>query len=166
MIALLAFMFFSSCRGGLLTAYGALGVADKAYLVPAACERVEQQQAPRKGFADAGDELDRFGRLEGADHADERREDAHDRATFVLRLRILGEKTVVTRARRVAQVEHGHLSIEADAGTGNEGLSRCDARPVQRVARREVVRAVENDVGAADQGRKALGSGALLEGLD
>src|SRR4029079_11469965 len=84
MTALRTFMFFSSCRRGLLTAYGALGVADEAYLVPATCERIEEQQAPRKGFSDPGDELDRFGRLEGADDADEGREDAHDRAAFLL----------------------------------------------------------------------------------
>src|SRR5260221_12444387 len=143
-----------------------LRIAGQPHLVPAACERIEQHQAAGKGLADAREQLDRLQRLERAHDTHQGSEDAHRGATLLDRLRILGEQAVIARRVRAAQVEYRHLAVEADAGPGYQGLASGDACPVQRMTRREVVRAIEDYVGGPHQGREPFGAGALFEGLD
>ena len=141
-------------------------IAREAHLVPAARERVEEQQPAGERLADAGHQLDRLHRLDRADDAHQRREHAHRRAALLLGLGVLGEQAVVAGRLGAAQVEHRDLPVEADARARDQRLARRHARAVERVARGEVVGAVEHHVGVAHERGEALGPGALLERLD
>ena len=128
--------------------HGARGVPRHAQFAPLHRERVEQQQAARERRADAGDELQRLGGLRRADDAHERREHAHRRAARLLEFLAFAEQAVVARRTGVARIEHGDLPVEAQRRARHQRLARGDARGVDRVARREVVAAVEHDVRA------------------
>ena len=112
------------------------------------------------------DELQDFGGLRRADDPDDRGEDAHDRAARLLELLALAEQAVVAGRGRVARVEHGDLSVEADRGAGDQRLSGGDAGAVHGVARREVVAAVDDDVGALDQSGELAGRDARPDRFD
>ena len=106
-------------------------------------------------LADAGDELQRLGGLRRADDADERREHAHDRAARLLERLALAEQAVV--ARRVGQCAVSNTATcpsKRIAAPETSGFLRGDAGAVHRVPRREVVAAVEHDVGARDERRE------------
>jgi hypothetical protein len=116
---------------------------------PSHRQGVEEQQPSADRFADTRDKLQRFGRLRCADDADERREHAHRRAARFLQFLAFAEKAVVARARRIARVEHGDLTVETDRRAGDQWLARGNACPVHRMTGREIVAAVENDIGRA-----------------
>src|SRR3954465_7864819 len=98
-----------------------MGVAREAHFMPAAREGAEELQAPGERLAEAGHELDRFGRLHRADDTDERREDAHRGAALGFfepfaspAFGVLREEAVIAGRLRIAQVEDRHLAVEAD----------------------------------------------------
>src|SRR6185312_2468446 len=88
------------------SAHRTLRVAGHAHLAPAHRQRIDHREATGHRFADAGDELQRFGGLGGADDADEWRENAHRRAARLLELVAFAEQAVVAGRRRVAYVEN------------------------------------------------------------
>src|SRR5216684_1830045 len=100
---------------------------------------VDQEQPPVERFAGAHDELDRFHRLDCADHAGERGEHAHLRALDLFDFRILREEARIARGVGLAQVEDHELCVEADRRARHQGLAMCDAGAVHGVARGEVV---------------------------
>jgi hypothetical protein len=63
-----------------------------------------------------------------------------------LELAVLGKKARVARRFCAAQIEHHQLCIEADRGARDERLALPDARPVERLPRGEIIRAVEDDI--------------------
>jgi hypothetical protein len=73
---------------------------------------------------------------------------------------------VVARRRRIARVEHGDLSVEADRRPGNQGHVRCDACAIDRVPCREVIAAVEDDAGLGDECAQIVAADPLLDRLD
>ena len=83
---------------------------------------------PAQRLADAGEELERFGRLHRAHDADQRREHAHRRAARLLELLALAEQAVVAGRARVARIEHRDLPVEAHRGAGHQRLARAHAR--------------------------------------
>ena len=111
---------------------------------------------PASGVADAGEELQRFGRLRRADDADERREHAHGRAARLLELLALAEQAVV--AGRVADRARRRPRSGRRSGSPRRTRAAC-ARATQarltawRVAK--VVAAVEHDVGAPQRAARA-----------
>ena len=94
----------------------------------------------------------RFRSLRCADDADQRREDAHRRTARLLEVVAFAEQAVVAGARRIARIEYRELPVEANRRAGDQRLARGDAGAVDRMPRREVVGAVENDVGGAASG--------------
>ena len=72
-------------------------------------------------------------------------------AAHVFVLAGLGKQAVIAGRIAVAPVEHGDLAVEAHAGAGHERLGVRDAGAVDRVARREIVAAVDHDVGVAHE---------------
>ena len=114
-------------------------------------QRIEHLQAGARRLADAGEQLDRFRRLQRPDGSGERREHAHHCAGHLLGLAALGEQARVAGRVVPAQVEYGELPVEPDRGARNQGLGMLHARAVERVARGEIVAAVENHVGGCDE---------------
>ena len=136
------------------TADRALRIARDPDVAPAHRVGVEQQEAPRHRLADATDELHRFGGLRRADDADDRREDAHDRAARFLELFALAEQAVVAGRGGIPRVEDRDLAVEADRRAGDERRLRGDAGAVHGMPGREIVAAVEHDIGARHEGRQ------------
>jgi hypothetical protein len=102
-------------------------------------------------FADAGEQLERFHGLRGADHAGERREHAHRGALRLFHLRVLREEARVAGGVLFSKVEDHELSVEADCRTGDERLRMLHAGAVDCVARGEIVGAVEDHISLRDQ---------------
>ena len=65
-----------------------------------------------------------------------------------------------TASGGIARVEHRDLPVEADRGARDERHARGHARAVDRVARREVVGAVEHDVGIGGESGEFAGADA------
>src|SRR4029453_5738601 len=114
-------------------------IARDAHLAPAHRMRVEQQQATAEGFADSGNYFQGFGGLGGADAANERSKNAHDRAARFFKLSAFAEQAVVARSFGVAGVEDLHLPVEADRRTRHQRLVRSPACAVCPGARREIL---------------------------
>ena len=130
--------------------------ADQGNLREAAGERVDHQDAPDQRGADPGDQLDRLGGHQRAHLAAQRAEHA--------RFGTVGHLTLGGRRReQVAQVHTGHAAVGGRGGPEHRQL-RIETQhgcPHQRQAQRrtgvvdeepggEVVRAVDDDVVAAD----------------
>ena len=107
-----------------------------------------------RGNGRPGDQLQRLGRLRRADDADQRREHAHVGAARLLELLAFAEQAVVAGHAGVARVEYRDLAVEANRRAGHQRLARGHAGAVDRVARGEVVGAVEDDVAPRDQRRE------------
>ena len=106
----------------------------------------------RTGGADAGDELERFGRLHAADDADQRREDAHGRAARPPRTRVRREQAGVagaTRGRAASKTQS--WPSKRIAAPETSGTWWGDASAVDGLPRGEVVAAVDHHIGGADQ---------------
>jgi len=79
------------------TADRTAGVLPEFHGTPFHFQRVEQQQAPRETFADAGRQFQGLGRLHGADNAGQRRENPHHRTADFLDIVAFGKQAVVAR---------------------------------------------------------------------
>src|ERR1043166_4189979 len=90
-------------------------------------------------------------RLQAADHADGRAEDAGFFASL-LPFALGGIQASVTGTVAAPRIEHGELAFEPDRGAADERLARAQADLVDGEARREIVGAVEHHVDAADGG--------------
>jgi hypothetical protein len=66
----------------------------------------------------------------------------------------------------VARVEYRDLPVEAQRRAGDQRLFRGNAGAIDRMARGEVVGAVENDIGRRRERRKLLQADALGDALD
>ena len=121
------------------------------------------KQSAVQGFADAGGKLEDLSRLYRADHADQRCEHTHDGASRFLDLGVFGKQAAVAGARRLAQIEHAHLAVEAHARPRDERAAVLHASAVDGVAGGEVVGAVDDDVGIRDQAIEPIGADALRD---
>jgi len=117
----------------------------------AECHRhgVVEQHAVDEPVADAGDQLDRFRRLDGADDAGQGREDSDVFGFFDgtrgRRLRI--EAAVATAARD----EHGHLALDAEDAAVDQGLAEHIGGVAEQVAGAKRIGAVDDDLVAIEQ---------------
>ena len=94
----------------------------RADFVPFHRARVEHLQPAGERAADAGEQLQRLGRLHGADDADQRREHAHGRAAHVLERRVGREHAGIARRAGIARVVDRDLAVEADRRAGDQRL--------------------------------------------
>src|SRR5215469_14696665 len=92
----------------------ALGILDHAHLAPLHGQRVEKEQAPGERASSGREKLERLRRLCCPDDPDQRREYTHRRAACFFELVSFAEETVITGIGRIAQVEDGDLTVEAD----------------------------------------------------
>ena len=152
--------------------HGRVGAADRAIrilpelqLAEFHAERVIDHEAPDQRLTDAGDELDRLGRLDDADdarqHAQHAAFSAARHQTGWRRLRI--EAAI---AGAVLGREHRGLTFEAEDRAVGVRLAEQHACVVRQVARRKVVRAVEDDVVRREQLERVLGRQRRLVGID
>ena len=149
-----------------LAAHRARFVAGDAHLMPVHRLGVEQHQLAVERTVLAEQEADRFGRLQGSDDADQRCEHAHHRAAFAVVGPGRREQAVVARPSLLAAVEHRHLARKANAGTADQRSSQLDAGRVDGVSGREIVAAIDDDVGSSDQGRELLRTDPASDRLD
>ena len=123
----------------------ALGVLAQLDELEGHIQGVVEQQAPDQRRPRAQDQLERLGRLQRADGA---RQHAQHPALGAGRHqpggRRLGEQAAVARSR--PRVEHAHLPVEAEDRAVHVGLAQQHAHVVGQVARREVIRAVDDHV--------------------
>ncbi len=112
-------------------------------------ERVVEQEPADQRVARAQDQLDGLGRLHDADQARQDPQHAPLRAVGhqVRRRRLRVEASV---ARPVRRVEHRRLAVEPEDRAVHVRLAQHHARVVDQVPRREVVRAVDDDVVAGE----------------
>jgi hypothetical protein len=113
-------------------------------------QAIEHQKTPVQRLAATRQHFNRFRRLRGADDADQRCEHTHHGAAGLFEFVIFGKQTVVARAGRMTHVEHRDLTVEAYARAGDQGLAIFHAGAIHRVARGEVVAAIEYHVGVGD----------------
>src|SRR5258706_14379460 len=106
------FICFLLRCGALGAADATLRIAGQPHLLPAACERIEQHQAPGERLADAREQLDRLQRLERAHDTYQGSEDSHRDATLLDRLGILGEQARKATPVRPALAEYRHLALD------------------------------------------------------
>src|SRR5579871_5056177 len=135
---------FPSCGRLLRAANIAAGILHEAHFVPAACERIEQHEAPCQRLADTRGELDGFQGLERPDDPDQWCKHAERGASLFAFHRRVRAEAVVARRIPKAQVEYGDLPIEANARARDQGLAFGHAGAIERMARDEVVGAVEH----------------------
>jgi len=76
----------------------------------------------------------------------------------LLDLRVLGKQARVARRVLASLIENHELAVEADRRAGHQRLAVLHAGAVDGVARGEVVRAVEHDIGAGDELGKVFDS--------
>src|SRR5271170_949644 len=123
----------------------AIGIFAELELAEAHGERVEEQQTTDERFADADDELQRFGCLNRAYYSGQYAEDAAFGARGdEARRRRLRIQAAVAGAIGIA--ENGYLAFEAENGAVNIGFSEQDARVVDEIARGKIVGAVDDKV--------------------
>ena len=151
---------------GAVAADRAVGIATHVHLVERRAERVEEEQPAGERLAASEDQLERLVRLE---RADDPRQDAEDAALGAARRELgrrrLGEEAAV--AGPLAGREDRRLALEAEDRAVDDRDPVPDGGVVHEVARREVVRAVDDHVPAlAEDAIDVLGGQALLEGLD
>src|SRR5262249_40681767 len=123
----------------------AVGILAQLELAEFHLQRVVNHEAPDERLADAGDQLDRLGRLDDADHAGKDAEHSALRAardqSWWRRLRIQAPV-----ARTVLGRKHRSLALEAEDAAVRVRLAEQDARVIDEIPRRKIVRAVEDDV--------------------
>lgn len=125
-------------------------------------ERIPEEEAAGERFAEAGEDFDRFGGLDGADEAGEDAEDAGFGAVGHGAGRgWLGEEAAVGGA--AAEIEDAGLAFEALDRAVDEWAVGEHAGVVDEIARGKIVGAVEDDVVRGDEGE---GVGAREAGDD
>ena len=113
-------------------------------------KRIPEQQTAGKRFAEAGEELDRFGRLDGSDESGEDAEHASFGAVGHGAGRgWLGKKAAISGT--ATEIENARLPLEALNRSVNERATGKHAGVVDEVTCRKIVRAVENDVVSGDE---------------
>ena len=126
-------------------AHGTLRIFAQPQLAEAHAQGVEEQEAPDERVSDPDDELDRLGGLNGPDDAGQHAQHAaFGAAGHEPRWRRLWIQAAIARAFRRA--EHRRLTFETEDAAVRVGLAQDDARIVDQIARREVVRAVDDHV--------------------
>src|SRR5690242_8835938 len=147
------------------TAGGAIRILAQPNGSEAHAQRVDEEQSPNEGLADAEYELDPFG---GLDRSDETGQHAEHAAFGAARnepgRRRLGEETAI--ARSLLESEDRCLSLETEDRPVDVGLAQQYARVVREIARREVIGAVDDDVVVANDVERVLGGETRLVGLD
>ena len=134
----------------MVAADGALRIAAQFQFAELHVERVEQQQAADERSAFAERELQNFRGLDAADDAGQHAEHAAFRATrHHAGRRRFGIKTAIARPAQMRR-EHAGLAFEAENGAVDVRLLEQHAGVVGEIARREIVRAVHDDVVWAD----------------
>ena len=104
---------------------------------------------------DTGQELQRLHRHHGADDARDWREHAIAGAA-PQSLVILGVDAGIARRVRVVGAKHGELALEPNGRTGHQAARPRDTRAIHLEARREVIAAIEHDIGVADRGVEGI----------
>lgn len=128
-------------------------------------QRVVDEQASAQGLADTRDQLDRFQRLQAADDAAQRADDARLAAIWHhARARWLGEQATITR-RPVLRIEHGDLSFEFINTAVHQRPAREGGGVVVEVARGKGVGAVDDDI-VSREDVEGVGGGDPLGVLD
>ena len=150
----------------LLAADRALRIAPQTQLAELHVERVEQQQTPHERSPLAQRELQNLRRLNAPDDARQHPQHAAlGAARHHPRRRRLGIKAAVTRPAQVRR-EDTRLSVEAENRPVNIGLLQDHARVVREVARREIVRAIHDDVVLPDDLERVLAAQAHVVAHD
>jgi hypothetical protein len=127
-----------------VAAGGAGRVAGDGHAQEAHGEGVDHEQATDERLADAEEELERLGRLEGADQPGEDAEHAGvGAARDQAGRRRLGVEAAVARA--VGRREHRHLPLEPVDAAVDVGRAEGDAGVVDGIAGGEVVGAVDHE---------------------
>ena len=134
-------------------AHRAAGIARHTHRVPAHRQRVEHHQLAVQCLANPGRKLQCFGGLHRADNACQRRKHAHRRTQFV---HFVSHSRAETGTRSTGTLGHADRTPRSDRRTGWRRPTpvACDdvsARTINRMAGREVVRAIEHDRGLLDQ---------------
>jgi hypothetical protein len=124
---------------------------------------VDEQQPAAQYFACNSKQLERFCRLYGPDDSSNRRKNAHYSARRLFIFPSFRKKARVAGRIIAAHVEHGHLPIEANRSAGDKRFPMQEARTIYRVARREVIAAVENHIGLGGKLRNSVFTEALSE---
>src|ERR1017187_8823256 len=146
--------------GWMFAADGALRVAAEFQFAELHVERVEQQQSPDERTALADGELQNFRRLDAADNAGQHAEHPAFRAAWHhAGRRRFGIKTAVTRPAEMRR-KHAGLALETENRAVNIGFLEQHARVVREIARREIVRAVHDDVVGPDEVEGVFGRDA------
>ncbi len=128
-------------------------------------ERVVDEEPADERRADPEDQLERFGRLDGADDARQHAEDAGLGATgHEAGRRGLGMQAAIAGAAR--RREHGRLPFEAEDAAPRVRLAEHHARVVHEVARGKIVGAVHDDVERVDERPGVRDREARVERLD
>ncbi len=113
-------------------------------------KRIPEEESAGERFAEAGEELDRFGGLDGSDESGEDAEHASFGAVGHGAGRgWLGEEAAVGGA--TAEVEDARLTLEALNRSVNERATGEHAGVVDEVTRGKIVGAVEDDVVSGDE---------------
>src|SRR5580704_6153020 len=130
-------------------AHGAIRILAQLEFPELHAQRIDQQQAPDERIPNAQDQLDDFGRLH---HANKSRENSQNSAFGAggnqsrwWRLEI--EAAV---AGAILSREYARLSLEAENRSVNVRLARQYACIVHQIARREIIRAIGDDVELAE----------------
>jgi len=90
-------------------------------------------------------------------------EDAHGGALHFLDLAVLGEQAGVAGRVGFLRSKHRNLRVEANGRAGNERFPELHAGAVERMARGEVVGAIEDDIHVREQGLKFIRLDSLLQ---
>src|SRR5258706_10272118 len=132
------------------SAHRAVGILAQLELAELHPESVKKQQSSHETVPAAEDQLDRFHRLDGADDSRENAEDAAFRAGRhkPRRRRFRIEAPV---ARTSGYSENGGLPFKPENRAIHVWLSRQYARVVDEITRREIVRAIHDDVEVLEQ---------------
>ena len=144
---------------------GQCGSRRSCHFAERAVECIPDQQPAHERIAQLEQHLDRLGRLQQAHHAGHDAEDARDGAAR----RQLGRRRgriQAAVARALEGHEDGQLAFEAEHRRMHDGDCRANGRVVERVARLERVRAVDDDVVAGDQPIDVVVGQHLLVGDD
>src|SRR5262245_1374364 len=132
-----------------LSAHRAQRIARTLELAELHPQRVEVQLAPRQRLALAEQHLDRLGRLQRADHTAQHAEHAR---LLAGRRHVRGRRlrVVAAVAGTLERQERGHRALEPIDAAVDQRLAQLQRRVVDQVARREVVRAVDDHVVVLD----------------
>ncbi len=149
----------------MLAAHRAIRIFAQLQLAKLHGQRIEQQQATDKAVAAPQNQLDR---LHGLNRADDPRQYAEHAALRARRdeprRRRLGIQAAVARPFRHA--EHGYLPFEAKNRAVHIRLAEQNASVVDEIARRKIVRAVDNQIEVLEQLQGVIAGQLGLKCLD